>query len=105
MLSFSPTTLSLIAIGLSTVSIIMSAFSLRRQGIPDKFEGQRRAMESLTQTNPDRWINGFKTVYITVSEDCGPVDTIKKIRQGPHSRTDRSSRQSRQWQVQRRLRG
>lgn len=82
MVSFSPTTLSLIAIGLSTISIVMSAFAIRRQGIPDKFEVERRALESLKQTNPDRHINGFKIVYITVTEEGGLVNTAKKHVEG-----------------------
>lgn len=79
---FSPTMLSLIAISLSTVSIIMSGLSLRRQGIPDKFEVERRATELLQQTNPDRRINGFKVVYITVTEEGGLVNKVKKYVEG-----------------------
>lgn len=80
--SFSSTMLSLVAIGLSTVSIIMSGFSLRRQGIPDKFEVERRAMELLQQTNPDRRINEFKIAYITVTEEGGLANKVKKYVEG-----------------------
>lgn len=82
MISFSPTTLSLVALALSTVSIIMSGLSLRRQGIPDKFEVERRAMESLKQTNPDRRVNNFKVVYITVTEEGGFKNKVKKYVEG-----------------------
>lgn len=82
MVSLSPTTLSFVAVGLSTASIIMSALSLRRQGIPDKFEIERRAIESLKQTNPDRRINDFKVVYVTVKEEKGLVNTVKKYAEG-----------------------
>jgi len=82
MVSFSPTTLSLVALGLSTISIIMSAFSLRGQGMPNRFEVQRRAMEKMTQTNPDRRINDFRIHYITVTEDGGLTSTAKKYAKG-----------------------
>lgn len=39
-------------------------------------------MESLKQTNPDRHVNGFKVVYITVTEEGGLVNTIKKYVEG-----------------------
>lgn len=39
-------------------------------------------MESLKQTNPDRHINGFKIGYISVKEEGGPLNTIKKYAKG-----------------------
>ncbi|WP_121821061.1 hypothetical protein [Halostella salina] len=78
----SPTALSLVATVLSTISIAMAALSLRRQGIPDRFEVRRRAMESIQQTNPDRRINGFEVVYISVKEEDGLWNTLKKYWSG-----------------------
>ena len=82
MTSLSPMMVSLVAIGLSSASIIMSAFSIRRQGIPDKFEVERRAMESLKQTNPDRRINGYKIAFITITTEGGLTNTVKKYTEG-----------------------
>lgn len=79
---FSPTVLSLIAIGVSTVSIFLATLSIRRQGIPDRYEVRRRTNESILQTNPDFLINGFKIVFISVSEDGGVWNLIKKYLTG-----------------------
>jgi len=67
--------ISVIALGLSTISLVLSMFTLRRQGIPDKYEVQRRIMEELSQTYPDRRLEShhgpvFEFTYITVIREA-----------------------------------
>lgn len=67
---------SIIALALSTTSIILSAFALRRQGIPDRFEVRRRIIESIEQTNPNLEFKiddgpTFEIAYVSVRRETG----------------------------------
>ena len=71
-----PLLVSLIALILSTASFILSMFSLRRQGIPDRFEVRRRIIETLEETHPELQYETeegpvFEIVYVTVLSEAG----------------------------------
>jgi hypothetical protein len=73
---------SIIALTLSTASIILSAFALRRQGIPDRFEVCRRIIKSIEQTNPDLEFENddgttFEIAYVMVKREAGLTSGIR----------------------------
>lgn len=67
--------LTLIAVVLSTVSLVLSLFTLRRQGIPDRYEVQRRIHELLAQRGcADEIVSEtarFRIHTITVTRESG----------------------------------